>query len=50
MKTIKLTKRQAIKLNLTSTKPGVVICKPRVGTYNPRGVGSYSVARARPTF
>jgi hypothetical protein len=34
--TVTLTKRQAVALNLTSTRPGVARCKPRTDSYNPK--------------
>lgn len=37
MKAIKLTRDQANKLRLSSTKRGVAICKPRGNYYNNRG-------------
>ena len=46
-KTVTITRKQAVALNLTSTRPGVARCKPRVDTYNPRGAGSYSVVKSR---
>jgi len=47
--TIRLTKAQATKLKLTSTKPGVAYAKPRYPTSSARGVSDYSSRTSSPS-